>query len=139
MFEFVRKLPKEDHQLCKDMQDRAEGYIKVQLSGGWYWIPVTRDMKQVFGMTREGNHITCGSYKRDEAFQRVAMDIAWACYLQMRDVVGSEIKEDLSQQITESFAKLFDRRIGRAVVRQINTRLPKPSLKELEYKGERKP
>lgn len=125
MFEFSRTLPKADHQLCKHLSDKAEGYIKVQLSGGWYWIPVTRDMKKFFGMTRNGNHITCGSYNRDQAFENSMKDTAWAIYLQMRDVIGSEIKNELSDELQEGFAKMFESKIGKVVDTKINERMPK--------------
>lgn len=130
MFEFVRTLPKKDHQLCTHLTDKAEGYIKVQLSGGWYWIPVTKDMKKFFGMTRNGNHITCGSWNRDKAFEHSMMDTAWAIYLQMRDVIGHEIKEELSRELQAGFARMFEKKIKVAVDAQIKDRMPK----EIPYK-----
>lgn len=125
MLTFSRTIPKGEHQPCPDHQQRAEGFIHIQLAGGGYWIPLTHEMKVMFDITRQDDRISCRRRHGDEYIERIIMDIAWAVYLQMRDVVGAEIEKSLSEQLNNGFAKLFEQHIGRSVRLRVKQRFPK--------------
>ncbi len=48
------KLPK-DIELSPDIRARSEGYIKNRLHGTAFYVPVTKELKKLFKISRRGN------------------------------------------------------------------------------------
>ncbi len=119
------KLPK-GVPLSQHLKEKAKAYYGVRFYGRLYYIPITKESKKLFGLKTKGRKILIDDYKtmgRAEVFIR---DIIDSVYLQMRDTVGAEVHQELSNQIKRGFAQLADKGLERMINHRIKKQLPAP-------------
>jgi len=100
MMEFVRELP-EWAKSCDYFDERAEGYLCFLMSGKRYYVPLTKEMKALFGISRRGDKLVFKVEKTRMRLERILRDLGGALHLQIRDTVGAQISSDLSGQLTD--------------------------------------
>ena len=126
MIEIIPKsdLPK-DHKLSRHLLDNADHVAVIRFYGGKYYIPIGFKERRLMGLQiRDGQPVfkVQRSVFDWEDFFRTIIDVV---YLQVRDTVGSEIKQHLEQEIHESFDRLFSDQLEK----KIEKLLPKPNDK----------
>lgn len=130
MINFTKKLPK-DVDLSPDLKMRSEGYISIKLYGEDYYIPVTKEFKKVFKAKRIKNRLEFTSYKFENALEDFLRDLISSIYLQIRDTIGSEIHQQLNQELSHGFAKLFNKFLGQKIENGFKDKLPLEHKKEI--------
>jgi hypothetical protein len=126
MMEFVR-VREVKTELSPHLLERSKGWLLSVMHGGiTYYIPVSTEMKKVFGIHIENGKPVFDSYKQEFRLDYVLGDIVGSVYLQIRDTVGSEIATDLHQQLEDSFSKMFENVISDKVEKEFNKKLPPP-------------
>jgi len=124
MMDFVREkdVPVE---LSNYIRERSKGwFFSVLHDGTHYYIPVSTEMKKVFGIHIVNGKPIFDSHKRGFRLEDVLGDIVGSIYLQIRDTVGSEIATDLHKQMEDSFSKMFEKVISDKVEKEFNKKLP---------------
>jgi hypothetical protein len=111
-----------DAKSCDDLKGRAKYFIQVHRQGRHFYLPVTREMKRLLGLSIRKGMMTV-SPKTATMVEDLLRDIISSVYLQVRDTVGEEIHDKLSRQITEGLAGMFDKKLGTAVEGGLNQRL----------------
>jgi hypothetical protein len=125
MLEFIKTsdLPPEC-KTCDDMKERAHYFTVIKYLGTDYYIPVTPHIAKFLGFPiRHGPDVGTLPRGRDSAVYRFFQDLIAAVYLQVRDTVGNEIKEELGSQISEGFEKFFSGNLSRMVDDKLNGKL----------------
>ena len=126
MMDFVRTKDVKT-ELSPYLLERSKGWLLSVMHGGIsYYIPVSTEMKKVFGIHIENGKPVFDSHARGFRLDDVLCDIIDSVYLQIRDTVGSEIATDLHQQLEDSFSKMFENVISSKVEKELNHRLPPP-------------
>ncbi len=115
------KLPA-DVEMSTYIKERTEFYFVFMLGGITYYAAITKKTRLALGIKKNG-HVT--SWKKLDAYFDAFQDVAESIYLQIRDVVGQEIKCTLSTQIGEGFQKLFNKSIGNEVAKLLDQKLLK--------------
>ena len=116
-----------------DMKGRAKYFMVILYMGMSYYIPLTKEIKKVLGIslcTVKGKIRLedCDEIKIDEGVR----DIIASVYLQIRDTIGVELHDQLSRQITEGLKQLFDQSLGSSIINGMNQKMlpPPEELKE---------
>lgn len=131
----TENLPK-DAQSCEDMKGRAKYFMQIQYMGRHFYLPITKEMKKLLGLSiREGVLLT----KNGTAIDAFLRDIISSVYLQVRDTVGEEIHGRLSRQITAGLAEMFDKRLGTTIEGGLNQRLLGHQAVDLHLRSNSKP
>jgi hypothetical protein len=119
---FTKEAPEWAH-VCDYTKERAEGYIEISQLGLRYFVPVTKAMKRIFGITRRGDKLifSTDSSKRDaEEFLR---DIVGGLVSQVQKTVGDAVEESLSSQLTtflkEKLEPGFESMVGREMSKHL--------------------
>ena len=134
MMEFVRKKP-DWAKSCEYFDEKAEGYICFLMSGKKYYVPLTKEMKALWGISRSKDHLIFKVHKNQDRLNRILMDLAGSLLLQVRDTIGVSITADLSQQLTEFIEEKFDDKMFGVVRERLGQRLlPEAEVKEDEIK-----
>lgn len=131
MDEIIYKLPK-GIELSQYQREKAicGAYFKVMLSGLYYYIPFTKEMKKRFGFIERKGKLIPTNYKAERELFEITQSIIDCVYLQIRDVVCAGIEESLDQNLREGFSELFKKFIHRKVNEKINLRLENKIKKE---------
>ena len=118
------KLPK-DHKLSMDLLEKADYFAAVRLHGILYYIPVGLRERKLMGLRIcKGQPVfNVRGYKHSSAWDDFLRNMVAVVYLQTRDTVGSEIQQNLMQEIHHG----FDRILFKGIERKIENLLPKPS------------
>ena len=95
-------------ELSPDIKKRAEGYIVIMKYGLRYYIPITKELKKIFKISRRGKKFLFPSWSAEHRAERHFRDFIMVMYLQVRQDVGAEIQRHLSQELKDGFEKLFD-------------------------------
>lgn len=106
----LTKLPK-DACSSPHLKEKAEGWIAVMYFGITYYILVSKEFKKAFKVKRKRNILIFPSYEQEKAVESFLRDLIASMYLQIRDTVGSEIHQQLSEEITDGFAKLLSKNL----------------------------
>jgi len=129
MLDFVRTKEAKT-ELSPHLLERSKGWLlSVMHNGISYYIPVSTEMKKVFGIHIENGKPTFDSHARGFRLDDVLGDIIGSVYLQIRDTVGSEIASGLHRQLEDSFSKMFEKVISDKVEKEFNKKLPPPEVK----------
>lgn len=132
MMEFVRTKNVKT-ELSPYLLERSKGWLlSVKHNGISYYIPVSTEMKKVFGIHIENGKPVFDSHERGFRLDDVLGDIIGSIYLQIRDTVGSEIATSLHQQMEDSFSKMFENVISNKVEKELNKKLPPPDGKDIK-------
>ena len=124
MREIVYKLPK-DIELSQYIREKSIAYLKIQLQGLNYYVPITKDIKKQFGLIeRKGKLIPTNgvAFRRLYDIMQITID---SIYLQLRDVVCGEIETKLDYKLRDTFSGLFEQYLHKQVTTEINKKLPK--------------
>jgi len=106
-------------KMSKHLLDRCVFVLEVDLFGRPYYIPITKEVEQVIKFKEPfKNGVTLADNTG------IIRDVINALYLQMRDTVGSEIHQQLSNQIEEGFSKLFELPLAKEISKRLNEQLP---------------
>ncbi len=109
------KLPK-DIELSPDIKARSEGYIRIQLHGSSFYVPVTKELKKLFKISRRGNKFEIAPpYKKEKQIEDFLRDFIQTMYLQVREEVGSGIHQSLSQELGQGFKDLFSKYLNNRI------------------------
>ena len=118
-FEKYRKhIPISNH-----LKEKAKGYLPLMIFGKTYYLPITKEFRQIFKKVGD-----------DFKFQEVLRDCMVAVYHQIRDTVGSGIKQELSQQIQDGFEKMYSDKLDFVITKQLEDK----TTKNKEVKNGRK-
>ena len=116
-------------KLSQHLLDKCLFVLEVDLFGRQYFIPITKEIERIIKFKEPfKNGVTLAD--NTEMFQ----DVINALYLQIRDTVGSEIHQQLSNQIEEGFSKLFDLPLAKEISERLNMKLPPHDEKSDEQK-----
>jgi len=129
----VFKLPK-DVELSPDIRERAEAYFEIMNYGRYYYVPITKEVKKLFGLKRKGKEIIFKSFNQNRRIYKFLHDVISGIYLQIRDTVGSEIHQEISQQITGEIEKRLDRPLWKEIERRFDKKLTFDSKEDLMEK-----
>jgi hypothetical protein len=124
MDEIIYKLPK-GIELSQYLKERALAYICIMLSGNYFYIPITKEIKKQFHLIERKGKLIPTNYKEFDRLCKICSVIADGVYLQMRDNVMSGIEEELDSNLREGFSKLFEKFIHQKVKEKVNLRLEK--------------
>jgi hypothetical protein len=114
------KLPKDAHS-CDHLRGQAKYFLRIQYLGKYYYFPMTKEMKKVFGISiRGGEAITEKSHLYIENLLR---DLISAVYLQIQGTVAEDIHNALSTQIKDSFERMFEDGLFKTVTNKLNQKL----------------
>ena len=125
LMEYRKSLPK-GVPTCSDQQDRAHGFVGILYSGHTYWLPITKEMKRLFGISLRAGNIV---FKKDDDkydFEKAVREIVHAVYLQIRDTVGSEIEQALMTEIRDGFSQMLFKQVADRVDASLTKALPPP-------------
>lgn len=106
MIEYTKE-PKMNVSPMAREQAGKNGWATIIFFGVGYSVPVTKEMKRLFGMKRRGSEWLFGDQRTGMDFEKVMMDTIAAVYLQVRDVVGAGVREELSKQLENSMSEMF--------------------------------
>jgi len=120
MMDYVRELP-DDVELSPYLKERSNGYLRVQHSGKSYYIPLTKEMKKVFKISRKKDTLMFG--KTETQFSDMVSVIIDAVYLQVRDTVGSEVKSSIMDEIKNRIDNLLAPKLGKEIDDRLNRKL----------------
>ena len=123
--DIVYEIP-EGLKLCPDIRNRAIAYMRIQSMGITYWVPITKEMKRFLKLKVKDGKIVFASGKQEDGFEKMCRDILWSVHLQERDVVLAGIEENISKDVRDGFAKLFEAPIKQLVRRKMVEKLPPP-------------
>ena len=115
--------------ISPDLQSRALCFVPVRVLGVEYFVPITKEVKKSFGLKihtlNNKIELEFKTQPDEQRFLKIMWDIAHIMYLQVRDTVGHEIEEHLSDQLKTSLADTFQSLISNKVRKQIEDKLPK--------------
>lgn len=96
-------------KLSDHLKQQADGYIGVSLYGKSYYIPITKDCKKLFGIKRHREIIkfTKGKLMDDCKFADFVRTIIDSIYLQVRDTIGVEIREELLREVMDKMNNII--------------------------------
>ena len=110
---------------CEHLKERAKhGFFVVKHFGVDYHIPISTDMKKLFGINIIAGKPTFQSFNDEHRAEEFVRDLIHSVYLQIRDTVGSEIEQHLKQAMTESISNAFSDIISNKVDTEFKNRLP---------------
>jgi hypothetical protein len=119
----TENLPK-DAQTSEHLRKQAKYFIEVVYFGKPYYIPVTKEMKKIFGISiRKGEVIVNGSYYNGNRLNNFLQDLISVIYLQVRDTVAAGIHDDLSSQIKNSFEKMFEKGLYTTIEKKLDQKM----------------
>lgn len=122
MNEIVYKLPK-GVSLSEHLRENALAYFGFGYMGHDYYIPITKEAKKLFKMNWVDGKLQFENHKEELRFGEFVRYITGAIYLQMRDTIGAKIHQEISQDIQNGFAKLFDRGLEKMIDQALNRKL----------------
>jgi hypothetical protein len=108
-------------KVSDDMKHRAKFFMEVMLFGITYYIPVTKETKNFFGIRVRNSWPVLP--ETDRKAYRFLQDLIGSVLLQVRDTVASDVKRELSSEIKEQFAKIFSGGLENAVDFRMNKHL----------------
>ena len=108
------KLPK-DIEFSPDIKERSKGYIKIRLHGTAFFVPITKEFKKLFKISKKGNRFVFPSYPAERRTEEFLRDFIQCMYLQVREEVGSEIHAQLSQELKQGFDNLFSNYLDKRI------------------------
>jgi hypothetical protein len=117
MPEYTMTLPKHI-ALSPHNREKADGYLKVLLYGKTYYVPLTREMKRAFRIHRRGAGVSFDSFGMEMAFDDIVRTVIDATYLQVRDTVGAEIKEDVLRLVNDRMQAVLEPQIDKELDRR---------------------
>ncbi len=103
---YVKELP-EHIKLSDHLKGIADGYIVVQVYGKSHYIPLTKEMKKQFNIHRKNNRVDFDNFQDECRFEEMVRVIADSLYLQTRDTVGTEIREEVVSIVQDKIADLL--------------------------------
>jgi hypothetical protein len=105
-----------------DLKERALAWIEFRSIGGTYYAPITKEAKKLLGL-----HTVLGklvlSYDQINLLEKYVHDIYWALYIEIRDTVGSEIHDSISEDIKKQFHNMFSKKLGDTIEKGLDKRL----------------
>lgn len=120
MMTYTRKLP--DHvQLSDYIKEKADGYLVILKYGKHYYIPLTKEIKKLFKISRREGEIIFG--KTEKRFDDVVMTIIDAVYLQVRDTVGGEIQSNIMEEVKSKIEDILAPKIGKEIDKRFDQKL----------------
>ena len=99
MLNFKQKLP-QGVKVCDWTKERSEGYIEVGHFGRPYYIPVTKEMKRLFGISRRGSKLGFKTMRGDMDAEKFLRETVGALLSQVGQAVGDGIQQELNQKLT---------------------------------------
>jgi len=127
----------EDAKTSLDLQERADGFFRILNGGIEYHIPVTKEMKKLLKLKRRDKTIEFPTHKSSYMVEHMLRDIISAVYLQLRDTVGSEIKEDLMTELKDSIGKMLSKKFDNVIEERMTEKEQKLLSPGNEKKEER--
>jgi len=122
MIDFVRELP-EWAKSCDYFDEMAEGYLCFLMNGKSYYIPLTAEIKSLFGISRRGDKLIFKVGKNRRRMEDMLRVMAGSLLLQVRDTVGASISSDLSRQVTEFLEEKLEPGLDALVGEKMNRKL----------------
>ena len=107
MINYTKDLP-EYIKLSDHLKDMADGYLIVRVYGKNHYVPLTKDMKRRFNISRKGSDIGFGDHKSESVLDDMIRIIADSIYLQTRETVGAEIREDVVKIVEDRISDLLN-------------------------------
>jgi len=136
--QFQKSVPKEAAKmLSPDLIGRAEGFVQVRSLGIPYWIAVTKETKQAFGMSILKGKLYFSEFKGYQRFNTVAGDIVRAIYLQARETVGDGIKRELMESLQNKMEEVFGGKLDEVVDGRLGSAMPALPPADGKLKGGR--
>jgi hypothetical protein len=130
MMTYLTKFP-EHVPTSQYLIDNADGCFSIDLYGQPYYIPVTKELKKIFGLKKRGDKMIFASSKDDMMIEEILRLVIDATYIQIRDTVGSEISQEITKIVTNKIANLLAPQLDR----EITKRFEKKFLIVSEDKG----
>jgi len=122
----VEKLP-DDVKLSPHIIGMSEGFVRVQFYGNDYYVPITKDLRKLLGIKIK-NGLLVLSYKKEKLLQDYFRHFIDAIYLQLRDTIGAQVYEDLSEEIKKSFEDVFVKSLDNSIIQRLNQKMKVPEL-----------
>ena len=88
-------------------QAGKNGWATIQMFGMPYSIPITKEMKRLFGMYRRGDDWKFKDQATENDFERVMRDTIAAVYHQVREIIGQEVGSELARQLETKMSEMF--------------------------------
>jgi hypothetical protein len=124
MIDYVKDLP-EYVKLSDYLKGKADGYLVVQVYGKSHYVPLTKDIKKRFNISRKNKKIVFGDFKSECVLDDMIRIIADSLYLQTRDTVGTEIREEVvkivEDRISDLLAPIAQKEIDAIMEKMSNT------------------
>jgi hypothetical protein len=106
MINYTKDLP-EYVKLSDHLKGIADGYLVVQVYGKSHYVPLTKDMKKLFNISRKNKKIVFGDFKSECVLDEMIRTIADSLYLQTRDTVGTEIRQEVVRIVQDKISDLL--------------------------------
>jgi hypothetical protein len=104
-----------DAKTSPDLKERADGFFRVQHFGITYYVPVTKEMKKLLKLKRKGDKIEFSTIDSTYMIDKMLRDIIAAVYIQLRDTVGAEIKEELMGELKGNINKMLNQKFNNVI------------------------
>ncbi len=105
------KKPPSDISISPNAEEKALRWIKVLYYGGTYYIPLNQNLKKALKLKERSGQFYCDTYKQMNFIDKALRDIISALYIQIRDSIGSNITQSLSDEIQEGLEKLYQKQL----------------------------
>lgn len=124
MIVYVRELP-EHVKLSDQQKSQADGYIRVLSNGKGYYVPLTKEMKKLFGISRKKDTIEFKDFNLQYKLDEMARVIIDAVYLQTRDTVGVEVREEMVRMVEDKLHNVLIPQIDDEIEKKFEAKEPK--------------
>ena len=129
LIEYKRKAP-EWAKLSDYQKEKGDGFVIFMLGGIDYCVPLTKEMKKQFGISRRKNKIIFKTWESEKAFRNILMEITTSVYHQVSERIGDNIEATLLTEITDNIENLLSPKIKE----EIKGRFKEQERKLLERK-----
>jgi hypothetical protein len=110
--------------ISEHLKSQAKYFARITFFGISYYIPVTKEMKKIFGISIiKGEALIKGSYFDGNRLDDFLRDLISVVYLQVRDTVGAEIRERLSDQIKDGLEKMFQQNLSQVIESKLTDKM----------------
>ena len=131
---YTKTLP-EGVPISEYLKEKADGYIVVQVSGKPHFVPLTKSMKKRFHIRRKKDDIEFDDFKEEKDFDDIVRTIANALYLQARDTIGVEIREDVVGIVTGRIRDLLNPIVDKEIDDRFEKKLLNAKSEETNIEG----
>jgi hypothetical protein len=121
MLTYLQKFP-EGVPTSQYLLDNADGCFQIDFYGHAFYLPVSKELKKIFGLERRGDKMIFPSRKVERQIEDILLFIIDATYLQIRDTVGAEISREITGIVTNKIENLLAPQLDKEITKRFDER-----------------